>query len=87
MEKVKKGLVVLLAVVCFGIFAADGALPSDTIEEQYTVHYGDTLWDVMSRKVGNEHDVRKYVYLTEQRNLVKNAHLEAGERIVLVLPK
>lgn len=78
----------LLRVIFAIMFAVAVYSPQQpTIEQDYTVQFGDTLWDVMRQKVSNNHDLRQYVYLTAEKNNLEDAKLTPGEKIKLVLPK
>ena len=83
----KKILQVVLIILAVGIFIYYEAKVPETIEVSYRVRAGDTLWHVICNRVSNNYDVREYIYYTTQKNDIKNARLEPGSDIILVLPK
>jgi len=76
---VKLLVLLVLAALAVGIVAhsSHGAGP----ERTYVVRPADTLWSIAARAYGG--DPREGVWALEQRNHLRSATLEPGQRLVL----
>lgn len=57
--------------------------PKYQIRYDYTVRYGDTLWDVAAKNAPDDMDIREYMYNLYQINGADIADLKPGQVITL----
>lgn len=57
--------------------------PKYQIRYDYTVRYGDTLWDVAAKNAPDDMDIREYMYNLYQINGEDIADLKPGQVITL----
>lgn len=53
----------------------------------YTVHTGDNIWDIASRFVPDDGDIRLYIWEVERLNGRKLSKIYAGDQIILPIYK
>lgn len=57
--------------------------PKYQIRYDYTVRYGDTLWDIAAKNVPEDMDIREYIYNLKVINGEDIADLKPGQVITL----
>jgi nucleoid-associated protein YgaU len=80
--------VVFLLLIFFAVWAGVRVANASTdtsayVGHTYTVHAGDTLWNVATRQYGSGIDIRQAVWDIEQANHLSGAMLHAGQTITL----
>ena len=81
-----KWIVIGLLLAC-GVMASGYAYmsnaPKITYRYDYTVRYGDTLWDIAAANVPPDEDIREYIYNLKAINDGDIVDLKPGQRIEL----
>lgn len=57
--------------------------PKYTIRYDYTVRYGDTLWDLAAKNSPDDMDIREYMFNLQQINGENITDLKPGQVITL----
>ncbi|WP_296954013.1 LysM peptidoglycan-binding domain-containing protein [uncultured Dialister sp.] len=74
-------LVVLLCGWCVNASMAGNSIQYETV----TLTTNDTLWDIASKRIGKNEDIREYIFNVQQFNHITNpGQLEPG--MIIKLP-
>lgn len=77
-------VLIFTSFMLMGTNASGSNLTAASEEEQLvTVFSGDTLWAIAKRYAAEENDLSYVVYLIQERNGLKSADLQPGQKLVI----
>lgn len=87
--KIQKNLfyIIVLLLSAFSIFSflkKDRVSAQELKYKEIEVQRGDTLWSISKEYNKSSLDIRKYIFLIEEKNNIQNSNIQTGE--VLYIP-
>lgn len=87
--KIQKNLfyIIVLLLSAFSIFSflkKDRVSAQELKYKEIEVQRGDTLWSISKEYNKSSLDIRKYIFLIEEKNNIQNSNIQTGD--VLYIP-